>query len=297
MVGSAIVRALRATGLENIVTATHSELDLRNEQTVGGFLEREQPEVVFMAAARIGGIVAHHQYAADFLYDNVTMQNAIIRQSHAARVKHLVLVGSACVYPRESPQPMKEEYLLTGRLEPTVEPYAIAKIAGIRMSQAFHEQYGLGVLNPVPSNLYGTNDNYDPRYSQVMASLIKRFVDAVQEGTREVIVWGSGSARREFLHVDDCARAILFLLDSWDSPEIINIGSGDDVSIRELAELIAEKSGFRGEIMWDTSMPDGAPRKLLDSSRLRALGFVPQISLGQGIEMSIAEYRRLKEQL
>ena len=292
MVGSALVRALRERGAKQIITAKRNELDLRNEEAVGAFLRGQQPEIVMMAAARIGGITAYRESPADFLYDNIAMQNAVIRQSWSTGVRQLVLLGSATVYPRDAPQPMKEEYFLSGPLEPTVEPYAIAKIAGIRMSQAFHAQHGLGVLNPLPSNLYGTNDNYDPRRSQVVASLIKRFCDAADSDASEVVVWGSGNARREFLHVDDCAEAILFLTERWASPEIINVGSGEDVSIRELASLIAKQSGYSGRIIWDTSKPDGAPRKWLDSSRLRSLGFRPRIALEDGIAMTVAEYRK-----
>ncbi|HET7436455.1 MAG TPA: GDP-L-fucose synthase [Thermoanaerobaculia bacterium] len=291
MVGSAVVRELTRRGFTNLITAPRKELDLRDQPAVSRFLERTTPHVVILAAARVGGIHANNTFPADFIYENLAVQNAVIHESHVHGVRDLVFLGSSCIYPRACPQPIREEYLLSGPLEPTNEPYAIAKIAGIRMAQAYQRQYGLRVICPMPCNLYGTNDSFDPRYSHVLSSLVKRFSDAVDAGDANVTVWGSGTPRREFLHVDDLARAVVLLAEKWDSPEIVNVGSGTDVTIRELAELIAKKSGFTGTIEWDTSMPDGTPRKLLDISRIAALGWQPEISLERGVEMMIGEYR------
>jgi GDP-L-fucose synthase len=250
-----------------------------------------RPDVVLLAAAKVGGIQANRLYPADFIFDNLAIQTNVIDESRRVGVRELVFLGSSCVYPRECPQPMKEEYLLTGPLEPTNEAYALAKIAGLRMAQYYQKQHGMRAICPMPSNLYGTNDNFHPEHSHVLSALVRKFCDAVDTQASSVTVWGTGRARREFLHVDDLAEAVLLLIDRWDSPEIINVGPGDDVSIRELAELVASKAGFSGEIVWDTSMPDGMPRKLLDISKISALGFKPKISLDRGIEQTIAEYR------
>lgn len=294
MVGSALVRELEARGYANIITAPKSELDLRDGNAVEAFFARTKPEVVFLAAAKVGGIEANRTFPADFIRDNLAIQQSGIEasQRHNAR---LILLGSSCIYPRECPQPIREEYLLTGPLEPTNEPYAIAKIAGIRMAQAYHKQHGLSVVCPMPCNLYGTNDSFDPRWSHVLSALVRKFTDAVDQGQPTVTVWGSGTPRREFLHVDDVARAILLLAEKWESPDIVNVGSGEDLSIRELAEKVASITGFRGETVWDTSMPDGTPRKLLDVSRLQSLGFEPRVSLDRGIAMLVDEYRERRD--
>jgi GDP-L-fucose synthase len=294
MVGSAMVRALARAGYSNLVTAPRPGVDLRDCEAVRTLFAEIRPDVVILAAAKVGGIQANRAYPADFLYDNLAIQNNVIDQSRVVGVRELVFLGSSCVYPRECPQPMKEEYLLTGPLEPTNEGYALAKIAGLRMAQYYEKQHGIRAICPMPSNLYGTNDNFHPENSHVLSALVRKFCDAVDKGDAKVTVWGTGQARREFLHVDDLAAAVMLLIDRWHSSEIINVGPGDDVSIRELAELIAAQSGFTGEIFWDTSMPDGMPRKLLDVSKIQALGFAPRISLRHGIEQTIGEYREKK---
>jgi GDP-L-fucose synthase len=291
MVGSAIVRALHARGVADTVVAPRSELDLSDERAVSDFLQRERPDMVVLAAAKVGGILANRQFPADFLRENLAIQTNVIHHAHRAGVRSLVFLGSSCIYPRECPQPMKEEHVLTGPLEPTNEAYAVAKLAGLRMAQAYHRQYGLDVICPMPCSLYGTNDSFDLANAHVLSSLVRRFSDAVAEGQPEVTVWGTGRARREFLHVDDLADAVLLLMERWTSPDIINVGAGDDVTIRELATLIAEITGFAGRITWDRSMPDGMPRKCLDVSRLTALGFRPCVSLRDGIARTVHEYR------
>lgn len=294
MVGSALMRSLQREGFGNIITTTKKEVDLRDSRSVALFFERECPDYVLLAAAKVGGIQANRQFPAEFMYDNLMIQSNIIHQSYLSGVKKLLFLGSSCVYPRECPQPMKEEYLLTGPLEPTNEAYALAKIAGMKMAQFYEQQYGLRCICPMPCNLYGPNDNFDPQHSHVLSALVKKFVDAVDDKKNEVILWGSGIARREFLHVDDLADAVLFLMEKWDSSEIINVGTGTDISIRELAELIAKKVRFDGKIAWDTTMPDGMLRKCLDVSRLEAMGFKPKISLREGIAHTIEEYRERK---
>lgn len=291
MVGSAFVRALQREGYTNILTAPREKLDLRDRVAVHETFKATRPDVVMLAAAKVGGIQANRLYPAEFLYDNLLIQTNVIDEACRAGVRELMVLGSSCVYPRECPQPIREEYLLTGALEPTNEGYAIAKIAGLRMAQYYAKQHGVRVICPMPSNLYGTNDNFHPEHSHVLSALVRKFSDAVAQGQKTVTVWGTGRARREFLHVDDFADALLLLIEKWHSSEIINVGTGEDVSIRELAELIAEKSGFTGEIEWDTSMPDGMPRKLLEISKLTALGFRQRIPLDKGIEQTIAEYR------
>lgn len=291
MVGSALVRALTRAGFTNLVTAPRPGVDLRDCEAVRRLFAGTKPEVVILAAAKVGGIQANRTRPAEFMYDNLAIQTNVIHEAQAAGVRELVFLGSSCVYPRECPQPMKEEYLLTGPLEPTNEGYALAKIAGLRMAQYYQRQYGMRVLCPMPSNLYGTNDNFHPENSHVLSALVRKFVDAADRGESTVTVWGTGKARREFLHVDDLADAVMLLLEKWHSAEIINVGAGEDISIRELAELIARKAGFTGEIRWDSSMPDGMPRKLLDVSKIEALGFRPRISLEEGIEQTIHEYR------
>jgi GDP-L-fucose synthase len=294
MVGSALSRLLRERGFANVITASRSELDLRDSHALEAFFKRTMPGIVIMAAAKVGGINANRQYPAEFLYDNLMIQSNLIHQAYRSNVEQLVFLGSSCIYPRECPQPMKEEYLLTGPLEPTNEGYALAKIAGLKMAQYYQLQYGMRCVNPMPCNLYGPNDSFDPSHSHVLTALVKKFVDAADEGTTEVTLWGTGVARREFLHVEDLARAVLFLMEKWHSPEIINVGSGRDLSIRELAEMIARQTQYAGQIRWDASMPDGMLRKCLDVSKMEALGFHPQIDLKDGVTQTIREYRALK---
>jgi GDP-L-fucose synthase len=294
MVGSAIVRALKKSGFGNLLLRSSSELDLRDPLAVEKFFEAKKPDVVILAAARVGGIQANIDHPAEFLYENLAIQNNVIHQSFLKGVKKFCFLGSSCVYPRECPQPMKEEYLLTGPLEPTNEGYALAKIAGLKMVEFYRKQYGFPGISVMPCNLYGTNDSFDPKNSHVLSSLIKKFVDAVEGGAESVTIWGTGRVRREFMHVDDAAEAILFLMERYDSPQIINVGWGEDVSIKELAFLIAKKAGFEGEFVWDKSKPDGMPRKCLDVSRMKALGFTPKIHLEDGIQKTIEEYKELK---
>lgn len=286
LVGSAILRKLRAEGYTNLVTRTRQELDLRDQAAVNRFFEEERPEYVFLAAAKVGGILANSTYPADFIRDNLLIQTHVIDAAYRYGVKKLLFLGSSCIYPKHAPQPMKEEHLLTGPLEPTNEAYAVAKIAGIKMCQAYRRQYGFNAISLMPTNLYGPGDNFDLQTSHVLPALIRKFHEAKVSGEREVVVWGTGTPRREFLHVDDLADAALFLMERYDSEEIINVGVGEDLSIRELAELVAEVVGYRGEITFDTSKPDGMPRKLLDVSRLFALGWRPKIPLRDGIRQT-----------
>lgn len=297
MVGSAILHALEKNGYKNIITATKNDVDLRSSERVEKFFRQEKPDYVFLAAAKVGGIQANRLYPAEFAYDNLMIQNNVIHNSYIHGVKKLVIMGSSCVYPRECPQPMKEEYFFTGQLEPTNEAYAIAKIAGIKMAQYYFQQYGLNCICPMPSNLYGQNDSYDLDNSHVLSALVKKFTDAVDERKAEVVLWGTGIARREFLHVDDLARAVLFLMDKWDSPQIINVGSGRVITIKELATLIAKKLKYEGKIVWDENMPDGMIEKRLDISKITDLGFKPEIALEDGIELVIKEYRSIKYKL
>lgn len=292
MVGSAIVRLLRKRGFENLILCNYCELDLRDTPAVQEFFEAQKPEIVFLAAARVGGIQANLDHPAEFLYDNLAIQNNVIHQSFLNGVKKFCFLGSSCIYPRECPQPMKEQYLLTGPLEPTNEGYALAKIAGLKMVEYYRRQYGFGGISAMPCNLYGTNDSFDPLHSHVLSALIKIFVDAVDSGTNNVSIWGTGSSRREFMHVDDAAEAIVFLVDNYDSPEFINVGWGKDVSISDLARLVAERAGFTGNITWDSSKPDGMPRKCMDVSRMKELGYCPIITLEEGIDKTIEEYRK-----
>jgi GDP-L-fucose synthase len=285
MVGSAIMRKLQKEGFHHIVTRTSSELDLRDAAAVKLFFQKEQPEYVFLAAAKVGGIIANATYKAEFIYDNLMIQNNVIHESWKHKVKKLLFLGSSCIYPKLAPQPLKESYLLTGELEPTNEPYAIAKIAGIKMCDAYREQYGCHFISVMPTNLYGPNDNYDLHTSHVLPALMKKFHDAVKKGEQVVVVWGSGKPRREFMHADDLADACLFLMKDYDEPGFINIGTGEDISIGELAQFIKSVSGFTGKIEFDTSKPDGTPRKLMDVSRLSAMGWKTSIPLETGIRM------------
>ncbi len=297
LVGGAIVRALQRAGHHNLLLRTRAELNLCHADQVDRFMESERPEIVILAAARVGGIQANIDAPADFLAQNLQIQINVIDSAARFGTRQLCFLGSSCIYPRLCPQPMKEEYLLTGPVEPTNEGYAIAKIAGLKMAQAYHRQYGLDVVCPMPCNLYGPNESFDLQKSHVLSALVRRFVDARDTDVDSITLWGTGTARREFMHADDLAEAILFVMEHWKSPELINVGTGTDVCISELAQMISEIVGFRGRIEWDTSKPDGMPRKCLDVSKLTQLGFKPQIRLAEGIRMMVAEYCSLKRNI
>jgi GDP-L-fucose synthase len=292
MVGSALYRLFKREGYSNILVKTLSELDLRNQAEVAKFFISNKPEYVILAAARVGGINANLTYPAEFLYENLQIQNNVIHQSWLNGVKKLIFLGSSCIYPRECPQPMKEEYLMDGKLEPTNEGYAIAKIAGLKMCEYYRKQYGFNCISVMPCNLYGINDSFDLLHSHVLSALVKRFSDAVMENLSEVTLWGSGIARREFMNVDDAAEAIYFMLQNYDSPEFINIGWGEDISIKELAEKISERTGYTGKVNWDTLKPDGMLKKCMDISKMKAMNFMPRITLEQGIDQMITLYRQ-----
>jgi GDP-L-fucose synthase len=283
LVGSAIVRALEAQGYRNLVRRTHQELDLEDQAAVRRFFDAERPTHVFMAAARVGGILANNSYRAEFIYNNLVIQNNVIDSAWRSGTKRLLFLGSSCIYPRECPQPMKEDYLLTGPLEYTNEPYAVAKIAGIKMCEAYNSQYGTSFASVMPTNLYGPNDNFDLASSHVLPALLRKVHEAKISGAKKFVVWGSGSPKREFLHVDDMAAACIHVIQRDDFNGMVNIGSGEEVSIRQLAELISEVVGFSGALEFDASKPDGTPRKLLDVSRLKAMGWRPTIALRDGI--------------
>jgi GDP-L-fucose synthase len=283
MVGSAITRKLQQEGYTNLISRTSAELDLRNQQAVNRFFEEEKPEYVFLAAAKVGGILANNTYRAEFLYDNLMMEANVIHAAWQHSVKKLMFLGSSCIYPKMAPQPLKEEYLLTGELEPTNEPYAIAKISGIKMCEAYRDQYGANFISVMPTNLYGPNDNYDLHNSHVLPALIRKFHEAKLNGAPSVEIWGTGSPRREFLHSDDLAEACLFLMHNYHEKDFVNIGTGEDIPIKDLALLIKRIVGFEGELTFDTSKPDGTPRKLMDVSRLHALGWKHRIDLETGI--------------
>ena len=283
MVGSALVRRLRAAGFDRLLLPTRPELDLRAQAQVDKFFRTEQPQYVFLAAARVGGILANDTYPADFIADNLAIELNIIRAAHDHGVDKLLFLGSSCVYPKHAPQPLKEEHLLTGVLEPTNEPYAIAKIAGIKLCEAYHRQFGDRFFSLMPTNLYGPHDNFDLQTSHVLPALLRKFHDAKLSGARTVEVWGSGTPRREFLHVDDLADACVYLMPRLQGGELVNVGTGADLTIKELVALISDVVGYEGEIVWDSSKPDGTPRKLLDVSKLRALGWQPRIELNAGI--------------
>ena len=290
MVGSAIYRKLQKEGFTNIITKTSSELDLRDQQAVTEFFQSEKPEYVFLAAAKVGGIVANNTYRADFLYENLAIQNNVIHQSHLNEVKKLMFLGSSCIYPKLAPQPLKETYLLTGLLEETNEPYAIAKIAGIKMCDAYRAQYGSNFISVMPTNLYGYNDNYHPQNSHVLPALIRRFDEAKNSGAKEVMIWGSGTPMREFLFADDLADACYFLMQNYNEPNLINIGTGKDLSIKDLALMVKKTVGFEGEITFDSSKPDGTPRKLMDVSKLHDLGWKHQIDLEEGLKLAYQDF-------
>ncbi|MNS88270.1 GDP-L-fucose synthase [compost metagenome] len=290
MVGSAIHRKLSELGYNNIVTRTSSELDLRNQQAVADFFDQEKPDYVFLAAAKVGGIMANNTYRADFIYENMAIQNNVIKSSYDNKVKKLMFLGSSCIYPKMAPQPLNEDMLLTGTLEPTNEPYAIAKIAGIKMTEAFRDQYGCNYISVMPTNLYGINDNYHPQNSHVLPALIRRFHEAKINQLPEVIIWGTGTPLREFLFSDDLADACVFLMNNYDEKQFVNIGIGEDLSIKDLAELIKDVIGYTGTISFDSSKPDGTPRKLMDVSKLHALGWKHQVNLREGIQLAYADF-------
>ncbi len=290
MVGSAIFRRLKAAGYSNFVLSTSKELDLKDQRAVSEFFDKNKPDYVFMAAAKVGGIVANNTYRAEFLYDNLMIQSNVIHWSYVNGVKKLLFLGSSCIYPKFAPQPLKEDALLTGLLEPTNEPYAIAKIAGIKMCDAYRSQYGCNFISVMPTNLYGPNDNYDLQTSHVLPALIRKFHEAKIKNLPSVELWGTGKPEREFLHADDLADACYFLMEKYDEPGFMNIGTGDDLSIKNLAEKIRNVVGFQGNVVWDTSKPDGTPKKLLDVSRINALGWKHKIDLDQGLQMTYREF-------
>jgi GDP-L-fucose synthase len=290
LVGSAIVRDLKANGYDKIITKTRGELDLTNAADVRRFFLSERPQLVILAAAKVGGIKANNDNPVTFILDNMKIQNNVIESSFESGVRKLVFLGSSCIYPKFAPQPIPESALMTGPLEPTNEPYALAKIAGIRLCQAYARESGANYISVMPTNMYGQGDNFDLQSSHVLPALLRKVHEAKLAGAREVVVWGSGKPRREFLHVDDMAKANRFLLEKYDSPEIVNVGCGEDVTIRQLAELICDVVGFKGEIVFDSTKPDGTPRKLLDVSKINALGWSPQIPLRDGIAQTYQWY-------
>jgi GDP-L-fucose synthase len=291
MLGSAMMRRLQAEGFSNIVTRDRSELDLADDSAVAKFLAAERPTIVIVAAARVGGIKANNDFPVEFLLENLGIQNNVIRSAYESGVRKLLFVGSACIYPKFAPQPIPETSLLDGPLEPTNEAYAIAKIAGIKLCQAYSREYGANFISAMPTNLYGPNDNFDLETSHVLPALMRKAHEAKVRKDQKLIVWGTGKPRREFLHVDDLASACVLIIEKYDSPEIINLGCGEDISIRELAELICDVVGFEGELAWDTTKPDGTPRRLLDVTKLRALGWKPAIPLRDGIARTYEWFR------
>jgi len=295
MVGSAIYRKLTELGYNNIVTRTSQELDLRNQQAVADFFNEEKPDYVFLAAAKVGGIMANNTYRADFIYENMAIQNNVIKSSYDNEVTKLMFLGSSCIYPKMAPQPLNEDLLLTGTLEPTNEPYAIAKIAGIKMAEAFRDQYGCNYISVMPTNLYGINDNYHPQNSHVLPALIRRFHEAKVNKLDEVVIWGTGTPLREFLFSDDLADACVFLMNSYNEKQFVNIGIGEDLSIKDLAELIKDVIGYTGKISFDTSKPDGTPRKLMDVSKLHALGWKHKTNLREGIKLAYEDFLSKEE--
>lgn len=290
LVGGAILRLLESKGYNNLITRTSAELDLRNQLDVVRFFEAEKPKYVFVAAAKVGGIVANNEYPAEFIYDNIIMQSNLIHEAYRNGVTKLLFLGSSCIYPKYAPQPMQEDHLLTGTLEPTNEPYAIAKIAGIKMCQSYHRQYGCNFISAMPTNLYGPGDNYDLHNSHVLPALIRKFHEAKLNGSPSVTIWGTGAPKREFLHADDAAAACYFLMQSYDSPDIINIGVGEDHSIFDMAHLIKEITGFEGALLFDHSKPDGTPRKLLQVDKINGLGWEAKINIKEGITRTYADF-------
>ena len=290
MVGSAIVRELQRIGYHNIITRSSAELDLRSQAAVEAFYREEKPDYVFVAAAKVGGILANNTYRAEFLYDNLSIQNNLIHNAYVFGVKKLLFLGSSCIYPKLAPQPLKEEYLLSGYLEPTNEPYAIAKITGIKMCEAYRDQYGCNFISAMPTNMYGPNDNYHPENSHVLPALIRKFHEAKESGAPEVVVWGDGSPMREFLYADDLANALVYLMLNYNEKEFVNVGYGSDITIGDLAKTVANIVGFTGNIVFDSSKPNGTPKKLMDSGRLFATGWKPKTDLQEGIEMAYADF-------
>lgn len=295
MVGSAIVRYLNAHGYQNIVARTSSELDLRNQAAVADFFAEEQPDYVFLAAAKVGGILANNIYRAEFLYDNLIIEANIIHSAYQNGVKKLLFLGSSCIYPKMAPQPLKEDYLLSGYLEPTNEPYAIAKIAGIKLCESYRSQYGANFISAMPTNLYGPNDNYDLQGSHVLPALIRKFHEAKINNQPFVEVWGTGSPFREFMHADDLAEACVYLMNNYDGEQFVNVGTGEEVTIKELAELVKETVGFEGELRWNTDKPDGTPRKLMDVSRLHEMGYKHRIGLREGLATTYQDFLKNEE--
>jgi len=290
MVGSAIWRELKRGGFTHLLGRSHAELDLLDASAVAKFFAEQKPEYVFVAAAKVGGILANDRHPADFLFTNLEIQNNLIHGAYQSGVKKLLFLGSSCIYPKLAPQPLKEEYLLTGPLEPTNEWYAVAKIAGIKLCQAYRRQFGCDFISAMPTNLYGPNDNYDLQSSHVLPALIRKFHEAKTSGVSTVTCWGSGSPLREFLYADDLAAACLFVMENYSAEQFINIGSGSDISIRDLAELVRRVVGFQGQILWDRSKPDGTPRKLMDSSRIFAMGWKPKVDLEHGVRMAYEDF-------
>ena len=296
MVGSAIMRRLQQDGFNNIITRTSSELDLRSQEAVAKFFAEEKPDYVFLAAAKVGGIVANNTYRAEFIYENLMIEANIIHYAYKNDVSKLMFLGSSCIYPKLAPQPLTEESLLTGLLEETNEPYAIAKIAGIKMCDAYRSQYGCNFISVMPTNLYGPNDNYDLKNSHVLPALIRKFYEAKEEGKSDVMVWGSGTPKREFLYADDLADACVYLMHNYNESGLVNVGVGEDLSIKELAELVKDITGFEGDIVFDASKPDGTPRKLMDVSKLHSFGWKHKISLREGIEKAFADFLQKHKQ-
>ena len=290
MVGSAILRKLEQEGYKNLLLRTSTELDLKDQQAVAEFFKNEKPDYVFLAAAKVGGIIANSTYRADFLYENLAIQNNVIHQSYLYGVKKLMFLGSSCIYPKHAPQPIKEEYLLTGLLEPTNEPYAIAKIAGIKMCEAYRDQYKCNFISVMPTNLFGFNDNYHPQNSHVLPALIRKFHEAKANASPKVVILGTGSPRREFLFTDDLANACFYLMQNYDDPSLINVGTGEDITIKDLALLIQKVIGYEGNLVFDTTKPDGTPRKLMDVSKLHSKGWKHEVGLEQGIKMVYADF-------
>ena len=294
LVGSAILENLQNKGYTNIVTRTHKELDLTNQKAVETFFEIEKPSYVILAAAKVGGIYANNTYRAEFIYDNLMIEANIIHAAYLNKVTKLLFLGSSCIYPKMAPQPLKEEYLLSGYLEPTNQPYAIAKITGIEMCDSYRAQYGCNFISAMPTNLYGTNDNYHPENSHVLPALIRRILLAKKNNEPNVIIWGTGTPRREFLHVDDLSDACLFLMNNYDKAEFINVGSDVEIPIKELSELIKDAVGFKGEIKWDTTLPNGTPRRKMENSRLFDMGWKPKVSFEEGLKRTIDWYKTEK---